>query len=66
MVASLIDVTLGDIMLEAFGSARAHDYYRRSFVRAVKGPVFGPLFMTGVRLFGVSPATIYPLGFSRV
>ena len=36
-----IHVTLGDIMLEAFGSARAHDYYRRSFVRAVKGPVFG-------------------------
>jgi hypothetical protein len=57
-----IHVTLGDIMLEAFGSARAHDYYRRSFVRAVKGPVFGPLFVTGMRLFGVSPATIIRWG----
>jgi hypothetical protein len=57
-----IHVKLADVMLEAFGSTRAHDYYRRSFVRAVKGPVFGPLFVTGVRLFGVSPATIIRWG----
>jgi hypothetical protein len=52
-----IHVKLADILLEAFGSARAHSYYRRSFVRAVKGPFFGPLFVTGVRLLGLSPAT---------
>ena len=45
-------------MLEAFGSARAHDYYRRSFVRAVEGAILRAAFVTGIRLLGVSPATI--------
>ncbi len=53
-----VHVKLADVMLESFGSARAHDYYRRSFVRAVNGPFFGPLFVTGIRLLGVSPATV--------
>lgn len=51
-----LHVRLADIQLEAFGPAGAHDYYRRAFVSAIKGPIFAPLLMTGVRLLGLSPA----------
>jgi hypothetical protein len=50
-------VKLADILLEAFGETRAHDYYRRAFAGSLRGPVLGPLFRTGTRLLGVNPAT---------
>jgi hypothetical protein len=49
-----IHVKLADIQLEAFGAARAHDYYRRVFSRALTGPFLGPLVRTGARVLGVS------------
>ncbi len=52
-----VHVKLADIQLEAFGMVRAHDYYRRAFVASLKNPIFGPLFVTGARLFGLSPGT---------
>jgi len=52
-----LHVRLADIQLESFGAARAHDYYRRAFVSAIKGPIFAPLLLTAVRLLGLSPAT---------
>jgi hypothetical protein len=52
-----VHVKLADIQLEAFGTVRSHDYYRRSFVRSLKGPIFGPLVLTAARLLGLSPGT---------
>ncbi len=52
-----VHVRLADIQLEAFGTARAHDYYRRAFSSSVKGPILGPLVLTGARLLGLSPAS---------
>lgn len=49
-------VQLADLMLETFGLARAHAYYRRSFTQALRGPIFDALVKTGVRVLGVSPA----------
>jgi hypothetical protein len=51
-----LHVKMADIQLEAFGVARAHDYYRRAFVSAIKGPVFASLFVTAARVMGMSPA----------
>jgi hypothetical protein len=51
-----LHVRLADIQLESFGVARAHDYYRRAFVSAIKGPVFASLFVTAARVMGMSPA----------
>ena len=52
-----LHVGLADIQLASFGPARAHDYYRRAFVSAIKGPIFAPVLMTAVRLLGLSPGT---------
>jgi len=49
-----IHVGLADIQLETFGSARAHDYYRRAFSRALMGPILGPLVRAGTSILGVS------------
>jgi hypothetical protein len=57
-----VHVKLADVLLEAFGTVRAHDYYRRALVSAVKGPIFGPLFLTGARVLGLSPASFVRWG----
>jgi len=49
-----IHVKLADIQLEAFGTVRAHEYYRRAFSRALMGPILGPLVRTGTSVLGVS------------
>lgn len=51
-------VRLSDIQLETYGAVRAHDYFRRAFASSLRGPFFGPLLKTGVRLLGLSPATM--------
>ncbi|HEY2513582.1 MAG TPA: hypothetical protein VGI39_22090 [Polyangiaceae bacterium] len=50
-------VALSDAVAQAFGVARAHDYYRRAFALSLRGPVLGPLMQTGARVLGLSPAT---------
>ena len=50
-------VELADILLDAFGEARAHEYYRRAFAGSLRGPVFGPVLRTSTRLFGLTPAS---------
>jgi hypothetical protein len=47
---------LAEVGLAAFGSRRAHEYYRWAFGRSIQGPLFGPLLRTGVAVFGLSPA----------
>jgi hypothetical protein len=52
-----IHVTLADVLEEAFGIVRAHQYYRRAFAASLRGPLLGPLMHTAVRILGLSPAT---------
>jgi hypothetical protein len=52
-----LHVELADLMLLAYGPARAHEHYRRSFADSLRRGIFGPLVRTGKRLFGASPAT---------
>ena len=52
-----LHVKLADILLETFGTVRAHDYYRRAFGRALMGPILGPLVRTGTYVLGVSFAS---------
>ena len=58
----VVHVKLADILLDAFGTVRAYDYYRRALASAVKGPLFGPLFRTGSRVLGLSPASFVRWG----
>jgi hypothetical protein len=51
-------VLLADVLLETFGPARAHDYYRRAFAASLAGPLLGPLVKTGARLLGFTPGTL--------
>ncbi|HEY3818254.1 MAG TPA: hypothetical protein VGL81_13835 [Polyangiaceae bacterium] len=51
-------VVLAEILGEAFGPARAHAYYRRAFAASLRGPVLGPLLRTGIRILGVTPASM--------
>lgn len=53
-----LHVQLSDILAQAFGPARAHDYYRRAFAASLRGPVLGPLLRTGARILGLTPATM--------
>jgi hypothetical protein len=50
-------VRLADVIHEAFGAARAHEYYRRAFARALRLPPFDSLVHTGLRVLGVTPAS---------
>lgn len=52
-----IHVHLAEVMLAAFGTVRAHDYYRRAFVSTLDGPLLRPLVRTGARVLGLSPAS---------
>ena len=52
-----LHVLLADVTQEAFGAARAHDYYRRAFARSLRGPPFDALVRTGRRVLGVTPAS---------
>jgi hypothetical protein len=52
-----LHIELADVMESAYGPARAHQHYRRSFDAALRGGIFGPLVRTGTRLFGTTPAT---------
>jgi hypothetical protein len=45
-----------DLVAGAFGPVRSHDYYRRSFARALRGPFWDPVVRTGMRLLGLTPA----------
>jgi hypothetical protein len=49
-------VLLADLLSDAFGPARAHEYYRREFVASLRRPPFAALVKTGVRVLGVTPA----------
>jgi hypothetical protein len=49
-------VTLADVLYEAFGPPRAHDYYRREFVASLARPPFASLVTTGARVLGLTPA----------
>lgn len=53
-----LHVQLSDVLAQAFGPARAHDYYRRAFAASLRGPVLGPLLRTGARVLGLTPATM--------
>jgi hypothetical protein len=53
-----LHVALADLMAEAFGPVHAHAYYRRSFALSLRGPVLGPLLRTGVKVLGVTPASL--------
>jgi hypothetical protein len=50
-------VELADVMQDAYGPARAHEHYRRSFAVSLRRGIFGPLVRTGTRLLGATPAT---------
>ncbi len=49
-------VLLADLLNDAFGPARAHEYYRRDFVAALGRPPFASLVKTGARVLGFTPA----------
>jgi hypothetical protein len=49
-------VLLADLLREAFGPARAHEYYRRDFVASLRRPPFALLVRTGARMLGMTPA----------
>ena len=51
-------VALADLVGEAFGPVRAHNYYRRAFAASLRGPVLGPLLRTGLRVLGVTPSSM--------
>lgn len=51
-----LHVRLAEVLHASFGPARAHDYYRKAMTRAVRGPILGPLFRTGSKLLGLTPA----------
>ena len=53
-----LHVELSDIVATAFGPKRAHDYYRRAFTDALRGPIFDALIRTGVRILGVTPSAL--------
>jgi hypothetical protein len=46
-----------DLVAGAFGPVRSHEYYRRAFAGALRGPFWDPIVRTGMRLLGLSPAT---------
>lgn len=48
-------VLLADLMSDAFGPARAHEYYRRDFVASLRRPPFASLVKTGARVLGITP-----------
>jgi hypothetical protein len=52
-----LHVKLAETLHAAFGPARAHDYYRRAMGKNVRGPILGPLFRTGTKLLGLTPAS---------
>lgn len=52
-----LHVELADLMLLAYGPARAHEHYRSSFANSLRSGIFGSLVRTGTKLFGASPAT---------
>ena len=49
-------VLLANVLSDAFGPARAHEYYRREFVASLRRPPFAALVKTGVRVLGITPA----------
>jgi hypothetical protein len=51
-----LHVALADALCEAFGPARAHEYYRRTLPRSMRGAILGPLVRTGIQVVGLSPA----------
>ncbi len=50
-------VLFADVMSQTFGPVRSHDYYRRAFAGALRGPFFGPIMRTGIRLLGLTPGS---------
>jgi hypothetical protein len=51
-----LHVLFADLMAQTFGPIRSHDYYRRAFAAALRGPFFAPIVRTGARLLGLTPA----------
>jgi hypothetical protein len=49
-----VHVQLADVLLEAFGVVRAHEYYRRAFAASLRGPVLGPFVRMAARVAGIS------------
>jgi hypothetical protein len=52
-----LHVRLSEVLHDAFGAARAHEYYRRAFARSLREPPFDALVRTGLRVLGVTPAS---------
>ncbi|HEY8039941.1 MAG TPA: hypothetical protein VIF15_09120 [Polyangiaceae bacterium] len=52
-----LHVQLADVLRDAFGPARAHDYYRRAFAASLAHPPFDALVRTGARLLGLTPGS---------
>jgi hypothetical protein len=53
-----LHVELADVLLASFGPKHAHDYYRRAFTDALRGPIFDGLVKMGVRILGVTPKAL--------
>jgi len=51
-------VLFADVLQEAFGAQRAHQYYRRAFAQSLRGPLFSSLLVTGIKIFGTSPGSV--------
>lgn len=46
-----------DLVAEAFGPVRSHDYYRRSIASELRSPFWEGVVRTGVRLLGLNPGS---------
>jgi hypothetical protein len=53
-----VHVELADLVVAAFGAARAHAFYRRAASQWLMGPLLGPVLRTSARLLELTPATL--------
>lgn len=53
-----LHVELSEVVLAAYGPNYAHNYYRRAFASALRGPVFDVLLGAGLRILGVTPSAL--------
>jgi hypothetical protein len=49
-----VHVHLAEVLFDAFGVVRAHEYYRRAFAASLRGPVLGPFVRMATRVTGIS------------
>lgn len=53
-----LPVELAEHVLTGVRTKHSHDYYRRAFADALRGPIFDALVRTGVRPLGVTPSAL--------